>query len=154
MDWTKVKTILVIDDEIEDQKNITSTIHSFGFNGEFFYSKNNEESQRYILDLCNQNRSLDLIISAWHLQGNQKGIEVLNFLSKQLPNKKIPIVFVTNESSSSAIVESLSLGANSFLIRPWDNLKLLDHIQQAWYKIYPDDNPQKSRIEMLKKNRG
>ncbi|NND31182.1 MAG: response regulator [Saprospiraceae bacterium] len=56
------------------------------------------------------------------------GFQVLEILKRSNVTQDIPVIFLTNEAGSDDIRKGMSLGADDYLIKPIDNVDLLDAV--------------------------
>lgn len=120
---TKMKTILVIEDNSEILENLTEFLEMEGFkvlaadNG-----KKGVEIARAIIP--------DLILCDV-LMREMDGHEVLHLLLESAKTHEIPFIFSTSMSEKIDRAESLSLGADDYIVKPFELDDLLKIIE-AW----------------------
>jgi two-component system chemotaxis response regulator CheY len=56
------------------------------------------------------------------------GLELIGFLKSNPETKPIPVIILTTESSKRDQVKGLSLGANEYIVKPFEPAKLRDAV--------------------------
>ena len=59
------------------------------------------------------------------------GLEVVRYMKSAPQLANIPIIMATGRSGKDTVMESLKVGATSFVVKPFDRNKLLDKLAQA-----------------------
>jgi len=59
------------------------------------------------------------------------GLEVVRYMKSAPQLANIPIIMATGRSGKDTVIESLKVGATSFVVKPFDRNKLLDKLAQA-----------------------
>ena len=89
----------------------------------------------------------DLIICDIMMPG-MDGYKVMNLLKRNPKTAFIPFIFLTAKSDNSDIREGMKLGADDFLIKPYNHQDLLNTINMRLQKI----ELQEKRIETLRRS--
>lgn len=118
-----MKTILLIEDRLEVLENLTEYLELKGF--EILVANNGKAGIEIAIKLIP-----DLIICDV-LMGDMDGYEVLKTISGSLKTYKIPFVFSTSISERMNREASLKLGADDYLIKPFE-LDLLLKTVNFW----------------------
>lgn len=79
--------------------------------------------------------TFDLLILDWELP-DISGIEVMRWARKNL-EEAMPILFVTNRSAESDVVEGLSAGADDFMVKPIRVGELTARVSALLRRAYP-----------------
>ncbi len=79
--------------------------------------------------------TFDLLILDWELP-DISGIEVMRWVRKNL-EEPMPILFVTNRSAESDVIEGLSAGADDFMVKPIRIGELTARVSALLRRAYP-----------------
>jgi len=114
--------ILVVDDEPDILKMVTFRLKKEGY--EVITAKDGQEA----LDLINRERP-DLVLLDLRLPV-MDGYEVCKRLKTDKNLKQIPVVFLTASVTSSIAEKVKAFNADSYLIKPFDPVKLLETVKK------------------------
>ena len=109
--------ILIVEDDPNIAKTITATLAVVGYGSDL--CENGEEAVR----LCAQN-SYDLVLLDVMLPG-MDGFSVM----EQIRYREIPVIFLTAKQNVSDKVQGLRLGAEDYIVKPFEALELLARIE-------------------------
>lgn len=79
--------------------------------------------------------SFDLMILDWQLP-DISGIDVMQWARQNL-EERVPILFVTNRSAESDVIEGLSAGADDFMVKPIRVGELTARVNALLRRAYP-----------------
>ncbi|ODS34211.1 MAG: response regulator [Candidatus Scalindua rubra] len=114
--------VLLVDDSAVMRKIIQRNIKESGMVVSE-YAEAGDGAQA--LDMVTKDDSVDLILLDWNMP-NMSGIDFIkSYRSLNLP-KKIPIVMITTEGSTSKIQEAKDYGADGYLKKPFTADQLRD----------------------------
>lgn len=117
------KKILVVEDSASMRSLIATTIEEIsGF--ETFEAGNGFEALKIL-----PTQTFDLIITDINMP-EINGLEVINFIRKTDQYKSIPLVIISTEKGTEDIKKGLELGAQEYIIKPFDPEKLKTVIQR------------------------
>jgi DNA-binding response OmpR family regulator len=116
-----MKQILVIEDNFDVRENIIEILELAD------YSVITADSGRRGVELAQQENP-DLIICDI-MMPELDGYGVLHLLSKSPRTAAIPFVFLTAKTERSEIRKGMSLGADDYLTKPFDDVELLDAVE-------------------------
>lgn len=119
-----MKTILVIDDNKDILENISELIELLGYK---VVSANNGFKG---IDIANSTK-IDLILCDIRMQ-QIDGFEVLQELNKSA--RSVPFVFMTALSEPETRKKGMGLGACGYLIKPFDEVELIETIEASMKK--------------------
>lgn len=88
-----------------------------------------------LLSALSSKQQFSLLILDWELPGID-GIEVLRWVRSNMGDE-LPVIFVTNRSLESDIVQGLSAGANDYLTKPVRKAELIARVQVQLRRIQP-----------------
>jgi DNA-binding response OmpR family regulator len=111
-----LQTVLIVDDDEAVRTILTQALHMRGF--KVLTAVDGVEALKAVED-----HSLDLIILDL-LMPNRDGLTVLRDL-REMPSAP-PIIFMTGNASPQVQEEALALGADRFLLKPFELRQLLD----------------------------
>jgi CheY-like chemotaxis protein len=117
-----MKKILLIEDTVEILENFTEYLEMIGY--EIYAAKNGKKGLELATEI-----SPDLIICDVLMNG-MDGFEVLRLIKKSVNTSKIPFVFSTSLSEKIEKSEALALGADDYLVKPFDLSKLLEVVKK------------------------
>jgi CheY-like chemotaxis protein len=108
-------TILVVDDDIDDQNFVKMAIHKYSVEIKVICVNNG----MLAIDFLNTKANPNLIILDLNMP-QKSGKEVLNYIKTNDKLKQIPVLIYTTTASPEEINKVYRLGANSFLTKPRD----------------------------------
>lgn len=111
--------ILVAEDERDMNRLITKTLEKEGYGVDSCL--NGEEAIDYLASAEYDGAVLDIMMP------KKDGYEVLNWLKRQ--GKELPVLFLTAKDSVADRVKGLDLGADDYLVKPFDFDELLARIR-------------------------
>jgi CheY-like chemotaxis protein len=127
------KTVILIED---NQDDIDLTLRAFKKNNlknEIIVIRDGVEALEYIKDLGTNNeisQKYPAVILLDLKLPKVDGLEILKELRNNPATKFIPVVILTSSLEEKDIVESYSLGANSYIRKPVDFTQFIDSVQQ------------------------
>ncbi len=121
------KTILIIEDNFEVRENTKEILELSNYN--VHAAENGKEGVK----LAKQHLP-DLIICDI-MMPELDGYGVLHMLNKDIQTATIPFIFLTAKADKSEIRKGMSLGADDYLTKPFDDTELLDSIDTRLRKI-------------------
>jgi DNA-binding NtrC family response regulator len=116
-----MKTILLVDDELDILNSIGEILNRFG------YHVIAKPDAREALTVVRQGMKVDLIITDYRMPG-MDGLEFLHAL--RLENSAVPVIILTAYGAVESYLKSLSLGVFEYLNKPI-KAKELGRIVQA-----------------------
>ena len=118
-----MKKILLIEDTRSILENFTEYLEMNGY--EVYAAENGKSGLELAAEACP-----DLIICD-ALMADMDGFEVLRLLRNSTKISKIPFVFSTSLSEKIDKAEALALGADDYLVKPFELSKLLE-VAKKW----------------------
>jgi DNA-binding NtrC family response regulator len=116
-----VKTILLVDDEMEILKSLGEILSRFGYR---VIAKQNGQDA---LATIKEGTNIDLVITDYRMPG-MDGLEFLNMLRQKNPT--VPVIMLTAYGAVETYLKSLSLGVFEYVNKPI-KAKELGRIVQA-----------------------
>jgi DNA-binding NtrC family response regulator len=116
-----VKTILLVDDEMEILKSLGEILSRFGYR---VIAKQNGQDA---LATMKEGTNIDLVITDYRMPG-MDGLEFLNMLRQKNPT--VPVIMLTAYGAVETYLKSLSLGVFEYVNKPI-KAKELGRIVQA-----------------------
>lgn len=89
--------------------------------------------------------TFDLLILDWELP-DISGIEVMRWARENL-EERVPILFVTNRSAESDVIEGLSAGADDFMVKPIRIGELTARVGALLRRAYPNKGGSEFEID-------
>ena len=119
--------ILVVEDSPTTRAMIISAIEEVAGGLEIFESKNGFEALKLL-----PQHSFDLIITDINMP-DINGLELVSFVKRNQAYKHIPLIIITTEGSERDREKGLSLGANEYLVKPF-NPEMLQNVVKKYIK--------------------
>lgn len=116
-----MKKILLIEDNLEVRENTAEILELAGFD------VLTAENGKLGVELAKAEK-LDLIICDI-MMPELDGYGVLHILTKSPDTAKIPFIFLTAKAERSDMRKGMSLGADDYLTKPFDDTELLDAVE-------------------------
>ncbi len=116
-----MKTILLIEDNLEMRENTSEILELANYN--VITAKNGKDGVR----MANSNHP-DLIICDI-MMPELDGYGVFHLLSKDSATASIPFIFLTAKAEKSDYRKGMSMGADDYLTKPFDDLELLTAVE-------------------------
>lgn len=119
------KTILIVDDSRAMRSMLVSTIESINLN---HYHVVEASTGFEALRLLPRER-VDLILTDINMP-DINGLELLSYLRNNPNYQEIPVIIISTEGSQKDIDKGKLLGANDYVIKPFDPVRLQALIKQ------------------------
>ena len=120
--------ILVVEDSPTTRAMIISAIEEVAGGLEILESKNGFEALKLL-----PQHSFDLIITDINMP-DINGLELVSFVKRNQAYKHIPLIIITTEGSERDREKGISLGANEYLVKPF-NPEMLQNVVKKYIKI-------------------
>ncbi len=117
-----MKSILVIDDEIDICNNIKAILTDEGFNIEVAH--NSDDALNYV----NKHSYNLIILDVWLDNSKYDGLEVLKQIRK---SQNIPIIVISGHGNIEMAVSAIKDGANEFIEKPFNTERLLLSVNRS-----------------------
>ena len=114
----KVSTILVVDDSAAMRSMLVATLESLG-PIRVLQAQNGFEALRVM-----PREHIDLVLTDINMP-DINGLELLTFLRNSPQYKATPVVVISTEGSQKDIEKGLAIGANEYLVKPFNPEQLL-----------------------------
>ena len=106
--------VLIVDDSSSMRSVIKKTLKVSGFNvGQFLMAGDGKEALMVLAD-----EWVDLVLTDINMP-NMNGMELLTEMKKDEMLKTIPVVMITTEGSEKIMQESIKLGAQGYVKKPF-----------------------------------
>ena len=112
-----VKTILIADDSATMRTMLVSILESFG-DYRIVEASSGFDALRLL-----PREQVDLILTDINMP-DINGLELISYLRNNSNYRQIPIFIISTESSAKDIEKGKLLGANEYLVKPFDPLQL------------------------------
>lgn len=117
------KKILVTEDSPTMLAMITATIEAMG-DYEIFEAPNGFEALRLL-----PREKVDMVITDINMP-DINGLELVHFVKKNEMYQQIPLIIVSTEGSARDREKGLSLGADAYLVKPFEPQELQDLVRR------------------------
>lgn len=121
-----MKTVLVIEDNTELRENICESLELEG------YKALSEKNGKCGFSLAKKTKP-DLIICDI-MMPEMSGYDVLGALKNGNETCDIPFIFITASAEKKEILKGLTMGADDYITKPFENHELLNAIKGALYR--------------------
>lgn len=119
----KVFTILIVDDSTAMRSLLVSTLEILG-QVAIVQAPNGFEALRML-----PREQIDLVLTDINMP-DINGLELLSFIRNNPVYKNVPVVVISTEGSRKDIEKGLALGANEYLVKPFNPEQLLDIVKR------------------------
>ena len=122
-------SILVVDDDIDIRNYISAVLKKNGFTN-IHEEVDGVGAVDFLEQSFLENKTVDMVLADWQMP-EVDGIHLLNYLKRNSDFSNIPFLMVTSDSDRYHIVEAINSGVSQYLIKPFDEKKLLTKIDEA-----------------------
>jgi len=139
--------ILVIEDNIDIRENIVELLSLSGY--EIIEAEDGREGAKLALQELPDLILCDIMMPAID------GYGVLHILSKHRETYNIPFVFLTAKAEKDDMRKGMTLGADDYITKPFDETDLLTAIEnrlKKFSKSHPFDNGREDFLEKVFEN--
>ncbi|QWV94498.1 response regulator [Geomonas oryzisoli] len=127
------KTILLVEDNPQDEKLILRTLNRINLANEVFVVRDGQQALDYLLregDFAGRAGDLPTVVMLDVNLPRVNGLEVLERLRQDERTRQIPIVMLTSSDEEQDRVRSYQGGANSFVRKPLDFAQFAETVAQ------------------------
>ena len=117
-------TILIVDDSVAMRSLLVSTLEMLEQELTIVQAQNGFEALRML-----PREQIDLVLTDINMP-DINGLELLSFIRSNPIYKEVPVVVISTEGSRKDIEKGLSLGANEYLVKPFQPEQLLDVVKR------------------------
>jgi len=121
-----LRTILLVEDNPDDEKLTIRALRQGNFANEILVARNGEEALTILLNAD----PLPCVVLLDLKLPKIDGLEVLRRIRTSEKTYLLPVVVLTSSSEDRDIIESYSLGANSYVRKPVDIDQFTDAVRQ------------------------
>ena len=119
---------LILEDTEIFQKKLVQTLNDLGFTGNITMT----DTVASALEALNENQP-DFILSDWNLPDG-KGIDFLKKVRADSKYSTTPFVMVTTMDSIDDILDAVTIGADDYVVKPWEEKEMAEKISSAYAK--------------------
>jgi two-component system NtrC family response regulator len=132
-------SVLIIDDEKNYPPIIAAVLQEEGY--ETFTANSGPEALEIL-----ENSDVDLVLTDMKMPG-MDGIELLERIKEKDPD--IPVIMMTAYGTVEAAVEAMQKGAYSYLLKPFDNERLVLYVNKAnaMYRVVKENRQLRKSVE-------
>ena len=123
---TSLRTIVLVEDNPDDERLTLRALNRGKISNEILVARNGEEA----LELIFAQNPLPCVVLLDLKLPKIDGLEVLRHLRKNEATRLLPVVMLTSSSEERDIIESFSLGANSYVRKPVDIDQFTEAVRQ------------------------
>ena len=122
-----MKTILVIEDNIEIRENLSEILELDGY--EVIQASDGKDG------VAKAQSDLPDLILCDIMMPNLDGYGVIHMLSRNPQTMRIPFIFLTAKSEKEDVRKGMSLGADDYIVKPFDETDLLTAVENRLKKF-------------------
>jgi len=126
---SRIPQILVVDDDPDMRNSIGMLLSAHGF--QILTADNGIEAIRSV-----RNLKPDAILLDLEMPG-RTGLEVLRTLRAFKLFRQLPVIIVSGRRDQEALKEALTLGVSDYVVKPFDDLSLIERLRSALYSPQP-----------------
>lgn len=115
---TRVRKVLVVDDDVDIATVLKDRLVTYGFEVET--ASNGQEAVEYVRGFHPDGVLMDVRMPV------MDGLTALKIIKQEFP--EVVVVMVTASKTQSLAVEALELGANGYLLKPFDPSELKEKL--------------------------
>mgnify|MGYP003641613644 CR=1 FL=1 len=119
---------LILEDTEIFQKKLVQTLNDLGFTGNFTMTDTISSAVEALAT-----KQPDFILSDWNLPDG-KGIDFLKKVRADERLAKTPFVMVTTMDSIDDILDAVTIGADDYVVKPWEEKEMAEKISSAYKK--------------------
>lgn len=123
---TSLRTIVLVEDNPDDERLTLRALRRGKISNEILVAHNGEEA----LELIFAQNPLPCVVLLDLKLPKIDGLEVLRSLRQTEMTRLLPVVMLTSSSEERDIIESFSLGANSYVRKPVDIDQFTEAVRQ------------------------
>ncbi len=124
------KTILLVEDNPDDEVLTIRALKKYHVSNSVAVARDGVEAIQYLLDEQRPPEKLPQLILLDLKLPKIDGLEVLRRIRNDARTKFLPVVVLTSSNEERDLLESYSLGANSYVRKPVDFLEFSDAVRQ------------------------
>lgn len=143
--------ILIVEDSKVMREIIKVQLRDIGFTYPPTALESAEEGWQILESLCNTEKSIQLILSDWHLPG-ASGSSFLKKIREKKEYQKIPFLMITTEADISFMIEAANTGSTDYLVKPFTEEDFAGKIASCWEamkEVAVSPTPAKKEKEVL-----
>jgi DNA-binding response OmpR family regulator len=118
-----MNNILIVDDSSFLRKSVSKLLSDEGMNP--FEASNLAQVRENRFAGNTKLSDMDLILLDINLKG-EKGLDILPYLKNEYPT--IPVLILSMDNSKETVLKAFNLKANDYILKPFDEQKLVDKI--------------------------
>jgi two-component system, response regulator len=123
---TSLRTIVLVEDNPDDERLTLRALQRGNITNPILVARNGEEA----LELIFAQNPLPCVVLLDLKLPKIDGLEVLRHLRDHEVTRTLPVVMLTSSSEERDIIESYSLGANSYVRKPVDIDQFTESVRQ------------------------
>jgi chemotaxis family two-component system response regulator Rcp1 len=130
-------TILIVEDSIQDFELIEIALKENNYQGNLKWFKDGDEVLNYLAseDFYQESKKNNFLVILDINMPRVNGFEVLEKIKSEESWKLLPCILLTTSNADEDVQKAYSLGANSFITKPFDldsMLSLFESIKSYW----------------------
>lgn len=117
--------IFLLEDDLIFQKRMIESLKAMGFRGNVTVAGSVAEAKAKVADIVP-----GFFLSDWNLPDGV-GIDFLKFIRAQEKFDDVPYLMVTTMDAIDDILNAINLGADGYVVKPWDDSDLIEKMSFA-----------------------
>jgi two-component system chemotaxis response regulator CheY len=128
----KHTNFLIVDDFYSIRKAVKVSLTNLGFYGEIFEADSVNRAKE-LISLKQSEAPVEFIISDLDMP-EENGIEFLKFIRSSDHFGHLPFLMLSGVNTKDHILDAISHGVSSYLLKPWDDKSISHKIESCWLK--------------------
>jgi len=135
-----METVLIVDDEKNYPLILSAVLEEEGF--ETFTANSGREALEIL-----SNTDIDLVLTDMKMP-SMDGIELLEKIKKK--DKELPVIMMTAHGTVDKAVEAMQKGAYSYILKPFDNDRLVIYVNKAvgMYRVVKENRQLRDAVKL------
>jgi CheY-like chemotaxis protein len=128
---------LVVDDDSAVRDLVVADLRSSGITAEIITAIDGKEAFDYLCNMKLKSTPIEFIISDLEMP-NVTGIEFLDLIKNSNMFTDVPFLMLTSVNDKTVVMKAIKLGANNYLLKPWNKQSFMEKVTFCWGKRKED----------------
>ncbi|WP_320007268.1 response regulator [Maridesulfovibrio sp.] len=118
--------ILIVDDHPSMRRTIADIMRMLGY-----FNIHYAEDGFMALEKLQENKATDLILLDWNMP-KMTGLSFLRRIRSAQEYEKLPVIMITAEAEQQQVIEAVSAGVTSYIVKPFTPITLQRKINEVF----------------------